>query len=248
MYKYIPVDIKYNLTESSQTSSIRYKLLLEDVDSTTLTEASAWFKCTDYMNDVVFATQLGKFFIAHGFDNKDKIVRGDVFLAIKDYSKFFTDNLVVANKWLEKQGYTEFVEIITKEVENVPKGLKILRIPRTYLANTFHISLIMLLIRGCTWEISDEEELFRWDAKAICVRESSFFGKAVLAKNKPFFDENVFLFAYNTWNYDKNKYDPVVLYNKNNLPSHLIGEHWHNIGCYTTLKSIGMVPELQEKV
>ena len=242
MYNYIKKEISASLTEISQPSPVRYKVLLET--NGVLTEASRWFKCTDYFNDVVIATTCKRFFIVYGFDNSSLAITGDLFVAIKDYgpTKLFTENLTVINRWLLTMGHEPQIEIVPKEeIDGLPDGHLVLQIPRYYITNTAYMSLVMLLIRSCTYKQEvTEKNIFEIDGKSrslfsFPINKSKFF-KLINPINKELLDEKVF-FAQtgNSAETLKSKESVKTIYEA----------YIHNAGIQGTVMSVDFIQGLQ---
>lgn len=135
-------------TEVSQKSPIRWRLLYQDSPDSFVTQSS-WFKCKDYMNDVVVALQAKKYFSVYGFSNKDvKSNDTGIFVEIKDFGSLFEENLgtinkIIADKWNFPPVTIEYT---------VDKNL-VLLFPSFYWTNTLYVSLIFSLIRCAAYNI-----------------------------------------------------------------------------------------------
>lgn len=146
MYKLKPIPCTH-YSEVAQTNPMRWAcLFLED---NVFVPQSGWWKCKDFLNDVVIYHELGKEFPMYGFQNKVKLNDEGGFVALKDVPVHFHDNLGVLNTWLVEKGFEPI--LIVSDFEKAFDVATILLIPRTYWKNTFLISIITSLIRSCAF-------------------------------------------------------------------------------------------------
>ena len=132
--------------EVLQLSPMRWRVYFAD-DNGELTAQSNWWKCKDFLNDTVFFLSTGKAFSIYGYNGGYKVNDDLVYVGVKDIPKNvpFLENLKVLNTFLKEQGMPE---VSTVEVEGVQY---MLCIPRVYFENTFYVSAITSLIRGCVY-------------------------------------------------------------------------------------------------
>lgn len=202
MYNYVQKTFDWTLSEVGQKSPVRYKVLLET--NGVLTEASPWLKCTDYFNDIVYATLFNDFFVSYGVNNESFIITGDLFVSIKDYQgkKIFKENLEVINEFLARRGHEPNITVVS-DVDDLPTDLLVLQIPRYYITNTAYMSLVFALIRACTYKVKlTQENIFTTESKFQAIfltpiaRITDRFDKIIDAKNKEKVDQLAYLIDY----------------------------------------------------
>lgn len=231
MFSYVRKDMPTTpLTESGQKSTIRYRILLEK--DGVLTEVSPWVKCTDYFNDVVIRTFCDEVFEAYGFKNNECVITGDLFMSIKDYcgKDRFRKNLTFINQWLANRGHTESITEVTTDVLDVPNDWLVLRVPRYYITNTAYISLVMTLIRSCSYgvELTKEGDMYDVEQKFQVIPSTypvatirNNFIRVFAPENKKILDDIVFFFC-----------DPYNgKFHKKNIPEEYV--YKHNAGWYS---------------
>lgn len=132
-----------NYAEIGQTNPLRW-MNLKLVGPDTYEPVSKWWKCKDFMNEVVTSFHLGRDFSIYGFRvthneffNKDDVCLP---LLLKNVSKSFLVNMEVVNEHLLHEGYPA--------VEVYPHDMgAFIKIPLEYLANTLFMSQVTLFIR-----------------------------------------------------------------------------------------------------
>jgi hypothetical protein len=132
--------------EVSQTSPMRWRVYFADKDNV-LHPQSNWWKCKDFLNDTVFFLATGKGFSIYGYNGAYEVNDPFVYVGVKDIPTDvpFLENLKVLNSFLNSQRMPEI------EVELVEGVQYMLVIHRVYFENTFYISAITSLIRGCVY-------------------------------------------------------------------------------------------------
>jgi len=128
----IPRDDYYS--EASQPSPIRFV----NYNPKTKKFESHWWKCKDFMNDVVIHYRLGKAFSMYGFENEHVNIDADGgYLKYKNAPDHFADtvnNLIAP--FLKKLG----LPVVTVTDDTV-------HIPEAFWRNTYLISMVTSLIR-----------------------------------------------------------------------------------------------------
>jgi len=132
-----------NYAEIGQTNPLRWQNL-KLVGPDTYEPVSKWWKCKDFMNEVVTSFHLGRDFSIYGF----QVTHSEFFnkedttlpLLLKNVSKSFLVNMGVVNEHLLHEGYPA-VEVYQHEVG------AFIKIPLEYLANTLFMSQVTLFIR-----------------------------------------------------------------------------------------------------
>jgi len=129
--------------EIGQTNPLRW-MNLKLVGPDTYEPVSKWWKCKDFMNEVVTSFHLGRDFSIYGFQvnhstffNKEGTCLP---LLLKGVSKSFLVNMEVVNEHLLHEGYPA-VDIYQHDVG------AFIKIPLEYLANTLFMSQVTLFIR-----------------------------------------------------------------------------------------------------
>jgi len=129
--------------EIGQTNPLRW-MNLKLVGPDTYEPVSKWWKCKDFMNEVVTSYTLGRDFSIYGFQvtHNTFFNKGDTCLPLllKGVSKSFLVNMGVVNDHLLHEGYPA-VEVYQHEVG------AFIKIPLEYLANTLFMSQVTLFIR-----------------------------------------------------------------------------------------------------
>jgi hypothetical protein len=135
-------------SEVPQVNPMRWRLCLKKDD--TVIPQSNWWKCKDFLNDVVVYLRTGKVFSVYSFNNEQKINEEGGYMALKFVAKCFDENLPVLNKYLESKG---FPTLTNCTFDGTVDGTeKLLLIPPIYWQNTFYISYITALIRSCCFK------------------------------------------------------------------------------------------------
>jgi len=130
-------------SEIGQTNLLRWQNL-KLVGPDTYEPVSMWWKCKDFMNEVVTSYHLGRDFSIYGF----KVVHNKFFnkedkgipLRLKGVCPGFLGNMEVVNNYLLEEGYPE-VRVVSLGEE------MFIHIPEEYLANTLFMSQVTLFIR-----------------------------------------------------------------------------------------------------
>ena len=129
-------------------------------------DVSGWIVCKDFFNDYAYTLNTGKAFTIYGYSagnmqpaNKDQ----DFYVALRKLCDEFFDNIKVLNDYLISQ------KLPCVSLSPGKKGEALLTIPRYYLNNTHHISLITLIIRL----LNNPIKFADWDA--LC-KHSDFEG------------------------------------------------------------------------
>jgi hypothetical protein len=132
-----------NYAEIGQTNPLRWQNL-KLVGPDTYEPVSKWWKCKDFMNEVVTSFHLERSFSIYGFQvthntffNKEDTTLP---LLLKNVSKSFLVNMGVVNEHLLHEGYPA-VEVYQHEVG------AFIKVPLEYLANTLFMSQVTLFIR-----------------------------------------------------------------------------------------------------
>jgi hypothetical protein len=156
--------------EVSQVNPLRWRVCLKEGDN--LVPQSDWWKCKDFLNDVIIHLRTGKVFGIYGFKNNHKINEEGGYMALKEVHQAFEDNLVLLNGYLKKK---EFPTIEVVPHDGKEDGTeKVVLIPSLYWQNTFYISFITAAIRACCFnkhtdviKMMNDEEKFQggWFAK-----------------------------------------------------------------------------------
>ena len=133
-------------SEVNQPSPMRWRVYFADKDNV-LHPQSNWWKCKDFLNDVVFYLATGKVFSIWSFNNEHQVNDEVVYMGLKAIPDHvpFIDNLKILNKFLDQQ---QMPSVGIVDVEGVQY---MLTIPRIYFENTFYVSAITSLIRGCVY-------------------------------------------------------------------------------------------------
>lgn len=135
--------------EMGQISPMRWVNLYREEDK--LTAVSHWWKCKDFMNDVVIGITLKKYFHVYGFKNQIPYNEKGLYLGIKNIEvAAFKKRLAVVNAYLTGKGFPKILWITHDKGGGVQA---VLFIPMAYWKNTFSISFITSLIRSCSFEI-----------------------------------------------------------------------------------------------
>jgi len=130
-------------SEVGQANPLRWQNL-KLVGPDTYEPISKWWKCKDFMNEVVTSFHLGRDFQIYGFQvthstffNKDDTCLP---LRLKGVAKSFLVNMGVVNEHLLHEGYPA-VEVYQHDIG------AFIKIPLEYLANTLFMSQVTLFIR-----------------------------------------------------------------------------------------------------
>ena len=146
--------------EVGQVNPLRWRLCFKNGDK--LTPQSNWWKCKDFMNDVVIYLRTGKVFSVYSFHNEQKINEEGGYMALKNVHQDFEWNLPILNKYLESKGFPG-LSLVPHQAED--DTTHVVLIPTIYWQNTFYISYITALIRSCCFgkcatieELASKEE------------------------------------------------------------------------------------------
>jgi len=130
--------------EAGQSNPLRWQNL-KLVGPDTYEPVSMWWKCKDFMNEVVTSFHLGRDFSIYGFQvthstffNKEDTCLP---LRLKGVAKSFLVNMGVVNEHLLNEGFPAV------EYESINDGQVFVRIPLEYLCNTLFMSQVTLFIR-----------------------------------------------------------------------------------------------------
>jgi hypothetical protein len=147
-------------SEVSQENPLRWRLCL--LKDGTLIPQSSWWKCKDFLNDVVIYLRTGKVFSVYSFHNEQKINDEGGYMALKAVHASFDKNLPILNKYLTSKGFPALSLVDHDKGEGTEK---VVLIPTIYWQNTFYISYITALIRSCCFtecktieELAEQEE------------------------------------------------------------------------------------------
>ncbi len=133
-------------SEIDQKAPLRWALTYRDGD--VFAGQHGWWKCKDFLNDVVIYLQTGMEFGIYGFNNKAKLNEDGGYVALKNVPEFFEHNLALLNEWLIERGFTP--------IDYMHEGdSHVILIPTEYWQNTFYISAITSLIRSCVYAKHD---------------------------------------------------------------------------------------------
>lgn len=136
---------KWNGTycEISQSNPIRWQNL-KPISDGVYEPVSHWWKCKDFMNEVVTARSLGNTYAIYGFkcDPKEFFAPEQTTLPlyIKHITAQWEENMQVVNEYVLSQGFPAVPYVKYEEGYVVD-------IPSEYLHNTLFISIITLFIR-----------------------------------------------------------------------------------------------------
>lgn len=114
----------------------------------TLIPQSGWWKCKDFLNDVVLYIQTKQEFGIYGFNNKAEINDDGGYLALKNVPKFFTKTFALLNDFLQTKHLPPLSLVEHDGKNNIEQ---VVFVPMFYWTNTFAISLITSLIRACVY-------------------------------------------------------------------------------------------------
>ena len=169
---------KQSFLEVGQKALLRWALCYKNGD--VFEGQHGWWKCKDFLNDVVVYLRTGKEFGIYGFNNKAQINEEGGYLALKNVPAFFEDNLLLLNEQLLSMGL-EPIECFAGagEVE------KVVLVPSFYWTNTFFISMITSLIRSCVYKkastfaecVAEEPTLQGYDTKMWGLLQPENFDK-----------------------------------------------------------------------
>jgi len=131
-------------SEIGQSNPLRWQNL-KLVGSDTYEPVSKWWKCKDFMNEVVTSFHLGRDFSIYGFEvTHNKFFNKEdnaLPLRLKGIAQGFLMNMEVVNEHLLNEGYPS---ITYTPIED---GQVFIRIPLEYLCNTLFMSQVTLFIR-----------------------------------------------------------------------------------------------------
>lgn len=188
--------MKFNIPSQSfaevpQTAPLRWALGY--INGDVFEGQHGWWKCKDFLNDVVIYLKTGKNFDMYGFNNKAKLNEEGGYLALKNVPDFFGDNLTLLNKHLLNKGFApiDYVDVDDKVVDGY------ILIPSMYWENTFLISVITSYIRACVYS-----KCSSWEE---CVKNEStltgFYSKVeeqLTLDNLPILNKTLYLnYQYN---------------------------------------------------
>lgn len=145
MFKIAPIP-KGGYSEVSQTAPLRWVMMHEQ--DGTLTAQHTWWKCKDFLNDVVVFLRTGQQFGIYGFNNTAKINDAGGYLALKHVPPFFAKTLKLLNEYLGSKKLPKIMPVDTDKAQDVEW---VLLVPSFYWTSTFAISLITSLIRACVY-------------------------------------------------------------------------------------------------
>lgn len=134
-------------SEVSQVNPLRWRLCLRDGDK--LIPQSNWWKCKDFLNDVVIYLRTGHVFSVYSFNNEQKINEEGGYMALKNVHESFEKNLPVLNGYLLSKGFPGLSLVPCKATDETTH---VVLIPTVYWQNTFYISYITALIRSCCFK------------------------------------------------------------------------------------------------
>jgi len=131
-------------SEIGQSNPLQWQNL-KLVGPDTYEPVSKWWKCKDFMNEVVTAFHLERSFSIYGFE----VVHNKFFnkednalpLRLKGVSQGFLMNMEVVNEHLLNEGYPSI------SYTPLEDGQVFIRIPLEYLCNTLFMSQVTLFIR-----------------------------------------------------------------------------------------------------
>lgn len=151
-YKEYPTE--ETLSEFPQKNKLRWQVLSKKDD--VLIAQSPWFKCKDFLNDVV-ARRHGCVFKIYGLDNQPLNGEPDgVFLLLKNLSSSFLNNYQRSVAPRLKQDLD--VEVVFSRLDEYLCAF----VPAKLWTKTYYISLWAYLIRVCSnrYDYKDWEQLF----------------------------------------------------------------------------------------
>jgi len=180
MYKLLNV-CNETYAEEHQVNPIQWKIVHPE-GKNTYKDVSGWIVCKDFFNDYAFTLNTGKSFTIYGYNagNMQPTDKNqDFFCALRGLVPNFYGNIDMFNGYLESQNLPQLT------LEKGKTGEALLTIPRYYLNNTHHISLVSLIVRLCniqkdfkTWEslcsFTDFEGGDSWKWERV-VKKGAFF-------------------------------------------------------------------------
>jgi hypothetical protein len=123
-----------------------------------------------------------------------------MFLSVKDTDSLFKDNVPQVNAWLKEHGHEQKITFV-EDVEEQPKGVLVLHIPRYYITNTAYMSIVLAMLRACSYNvpIKNSTALFKTENKLINmldgplkVREN--FKLIMNPRNKEYLDDIILIY------------------------------------------------------
>ena len=156
MKKIIPGTKTY-YSEEGQTNPIKW-CLLQKQTNTDFKMVSDWFKCKDFLNDVVVAYKKKQFFTIYAFTAPKECfprTTGKFYIGVSKTTTNFQHNLTILNEWLPEK-----ITLFNTE----DKKSFILGVGKYYFQNTYRISMLSLAIRICNYEVKFEsvEDMLEW--------------------------------------------------------------------------------------
>ena len=146
-------------SEISQKNKMRW-MNVKPVGEDTYEPVSHWWKCKDFMNEVVTSFHLRKPFRIYGFsvDPKTFFAEGQVhlYLIVKNILPAWEHNMQLINKYVMDKG-------MPPVVYQQQDSFYLLTLNNAYLQNTFFMSAITLLIRMANVETKHNsvEDIFK---------------------------------------------------------------------------------------
>ena len=159
--------VNHSLSEAPQVSTARFSLFQREGDIAY--QSSTYFKCKDYLNDVLYAIETGRTIEAHGFSfnpKKQKIDTDATRLLItfkqEDELKHFKNNFPKLNEWETKIGI-----IPTKLYATNREGEYAIEGDPGWQKRMFLLSAYTLFLRslGCPIPSVGNVEYIDWMAK-----------------------------------------------------------------------------------
>lgn len=134
---------KETYSEISQKNPMRW-MNVKPLGGDVWEPVTGWWKCKDFMNDVVTSFHLRKTFYIYGFKvNAEKFFapgQEELYFLVKNITPEWEENMVVVNDYLLSNGFPAVY------YENLDKDYFI-SLDKAYLHNTYFISAVTLLIR-----------------------------------------------------------------------------------------------------
>ncbi len=184
MFKIVPLEQKYPLTEAPQRNPLRWTFVRKEKQ--TLFQIAPQMKCKDYFNDVVALYKSGRRFTEYGFPNELVPMgkRGICVLLDNVNREVFLHNLEVLNK----QIVADTGDTITHSIKLENKEQVLIHIPVSLFESTYLISLTTMLLRVGNYnkKFSSYEDFFSESSPMNSIEQSFTQHAKTLAKEHKF--------------------------------------------------------------
>ena len=168
---------KPTYAEEGQPNPLRW-CILSGTPETGFTNESSWLRCKDFFNDYAVAYNGGKRFQIYGFSTEKMNIpkKGEpVYMALDATTKAFPFNLGKFNTWLKDK---DLPTIVYRPYE----GKWIIEIAPYYFSNTYHISLLSLIIRLCNMDVEFKDFESLTEYKSFPTKDQQKWDQVVAAK------------------------------------------------------------------